>query len=158
MLRLILTLCLLGSSAAHADTIYKYVDKDGRVTFTNIPMRGAAPVRLTPSPSPENRGASSTGTAANKPAPASRSSNSGPANIPQIDSNTQRNRDEGRRRILQSELANEQSALAQAHQAFADYRKQTGNTAAQVQRLLDAITDRERNIAALTKELGSASK
>ncbi|UGA40622.1 DUF4124 domain-containing protein [Chromobacterium haemolyticum] len=38
---------LLLSASAQA-TVYKYVDKDGNVTFTNVPIRGAQAIRLNP--------------------------------------------------------------------------------------------------------------
>ncbi|KMJ50936.1 hypothetical protein ACG97_15850, partial [Vogesella sp. EB] len=76
--------------------------------------------------------------------------------IPSVDSGTQRQRDAGRRRILQTELDNEQRALGEARQSLQDAGKKAGTTPAQLQRLRDAVTDRERNIAALKQELGNA--
>ena len=148
MLRTTLALLLLCSSFAHASTIYKYVDKDGHVTFTNIPISGAQPIMINPAQrsAPQPSG--------NKARPGQ--ARPTPANMPQIDSSTQHSRDQGRRRILQTELNNEQRALDDARQARDDYAKKPGATAAQQQRLRDAVTDRERNIAALKQELGNA--
>lgn len=147
-------LCLLAVSAvAQSATIYKYVDKDGHVTFTNVPLRGAQALIIMPSSSPSGSGGI---TVNNDQAIKPRTqNNSSPANIPRVDSNTQRSRDANRQRILQSELDNERKALAEAQQALADYRKKTGANAAQIQKLQDAVTDRERNIAALNQELGN---
>lgn len=149
MLRPLLASLLLCSAAtaASATTIYKHVDKDGHVTFTDVPLRGARAVLVTPAsdeaaPSPPR---------ASSPRPAS---DAAPAHIPSV--GTQRQRDEGRRRILQTELDNEQRALGEARQNLQDAGKKAGTPPAQLQRLRDAVTDRERNIAALKQELGNA--
>lgn len=149
MFRLAITCLLLCSSIVHADTIYKYVDKNGHVTFTNIPMRGAKAILRTPS-----------GTDSSDAAPQGKADRPPASNVPsgtQIDSSTQRNRDDNRRRILQSELDNEKRALAQVQQELDEYRKKAGSNPAQIQKLQDAVTDRERNIAALNQELGKAA-
>ena len=45
-MRLILTLtCLLATSTAAAETC-KYVDKEGRVTYSNVPIKGAKKVTV----------------------------------------------------------------------------------------------------------------
>lgn len=152
MLRPLLASLLLYSAAtaASAATIYKHVDKDGHVTFTNVPMRGARAVLVTPA---ADEAASPPTPRASKPRPASAAA---PAHIPSVDSGTQRQRDAGRRRILQTELDNEQRALGEARQSLQDAGKKAGATPAQLQRLRDAVTDRERNIAALKQELGNA--
>lgn len=147
-------LCLLcGISTAQANTIYKYVDKDGRVTFTNIPIKGAKPFLVTPS---SGGGNGSNGIANSNPnpsaAPAAPSTprQQSAGNIPSVKPETQRNRDRGRNRILQDELANEQKALADARKAL----QTAGNAdATQKRKLQDEITDRERNISALQSEL-----
>ena len=77
--------------------------------------------------------------------------------MPSVDAGTQRNRDEGRRRILQTELDNEQKALAEARAALAEAKRKPGSAPALLQRLQDAVTDRERNISALNQELGGQS-
>lgn len=151
MLRPLLASLLLCSAAtmASATTIYKHVDKDGHVTFTNMPMRGARAVLVTPA-SDESAAAPPR---SSSPRPAATTA---PAHIPSVDSGTQRQRDEGRRRILQTELDNEQRALGEARQSLQDATRKAGTPPAQLQRLRDAVTDRERNIAALKQELGNA--
>lgn len=134
---------------AVASTIYRYVDKDGNVTFTNMPMPGAQAINITPA----NTDGAAPGKAAPRAAPRPRQPAAN-VQVPSVDAGTQRNRDEGRRRILQSELDNEQQALGEARQALAEARRKPGMAAAQLQRLQDAVTDRERNIAALNQELG----
>ncbi|TIC79735.1 DUF4124 domain-containing protein [Crenobacter intestini] len=141
-----LTALLLGVACAHAaaTTIYKFVDQDGHVTYSNIPVRGAQKidVRVT---------GSQGGPAAHTPRASSRAPAPAPGNFPSVSASTQQQRDSGRRQILQTELANEQQALDAARRALLDAEAKRqpdqGKLRAQVQ-------DRERNVAALQKELG----
>jgi len=148
---------LLAAGLAQAD-VYKYVDANGNVTFTDDPRlakKGAKPVRLAPLSTYGN------GTGKNK----SKAATSSPEGFPDVDSATQKVRDEGRRKILEKELANEQKALADAQKALSDgaatrngdethnYQKYLDR----VQKLKDAVTDREKNIQALRSELGQGS-
>lgn len=137
-------------SIAHADTIYKYVDKNGNITFTNVPIRGAQALKLAPI----------SGYSAPRKNPANNSASS--PDDPTVNSNVQKQRDAGRRKILEQELANEEKALADAKKALADgsatrngdethnYQKYLDR----VQKLKDAVTEREKNIEALRRELG----
>lgn len=151
MRRLLLTLLLASSPLpANASTIYRYVDKDGHVTFTNMPQPGAQAIIVTPS----NPDSSTRGSVTPRPGAMRSRPNAANVDVPSVDAGTQRNRDEGRRRILQTELDNEQKALNEARNALAEAKRKPGTAAAQLQRLQDAVTDRERNIDALNKELG----
>lgn len=159
MNRLLTSLLLLvGMHAAHAD-IYKYVDEEGRVTYSNLPIKGAKRVDMEPLQSinaPKTRG---------EPAGSGSSggarSNKGPEDFPKVDSETQKQRDGGRRKILEDELAAENKALAQAKKAFeegqatrlGDERNNYQKYLDRVAGLKDAITLHEKNIAALQKEL-----
>ena len=149
----LLSLLLLAPFAS-AD-IYKYVDEDGRVTFSNIPMKGAQRIYTEPAPAvPAPR-------ASNGKARSPRVKTPSPADFPKVDAATQRSRDANRQLILQNELATEQQALLDARQALqdadatrtpeekADARKYTERLG----RLRDAILTHEKNVAALTKEL-----
>ncbi len=154
MRRLLLPLFLASSLLpATASTIYRYVDKDGHVTFTNMPQPGAQAIIVTPAnPDTGSRGSVT-------PRPGSTRARAPAANVsvPSVDAGTQRNRDAGRRRILQTELDNEQKALAEARAALAEAKRKPGSAPALLQRLQDAVTDRERNISALNQELGGQS-
>jgi hypothetical protein len=140
----------------HAD-IYKHVDADGHVTYSNVPIKGATKLDLEPPPS----GGSST-----KAAPARSPT---PANFPRVDQQTQRQRDDKRRQILEDELANEKKALEEARR---DYAEGEANpemfTAANGKRfrnvpkyeekmkgLQEGVSQHEKNIELLEKELGS---
>jgi hypothetical protein len=79
--------------------IYKHVDAEGKVTYSNVPMKGATKLDIEPpvagSPPPK----------AKTPAP---------ANFPRVDKSEQKQRDDKRRQILEEELANERLALEEA--------------------------------------------
>jgi hypothetical protein len=146
---------LLTCGLAHAE-VYKYIDANGNVTFTNVPIKGAKPMHLAP--------LSTYG--GNKPStPGSGKPASTPDGYPSVDNGTQTKRDEGRRKILENELANEQKALADAQKAYTDgaatrngdetrnYQKYLDR----VQKLKDAVTERQKNVDALRRELGQSA-
>ena len=145
---LFLTLVSGGAEAA----IYKYVDAEGRVTYTNIPKKGAKRLNLD---------GVSTVPAGHGKSPASPSAS--PATFPKVDGETQKRRDDVRRNILEEELANEKQQLATARQALAEgeatrmggERNNYQKYLDRVQKLKDDVTRHEKNIAALQKELGN---
>lgn len=149
--RLILTLCMLAAGAVHAD-IYKLVDENGRVTYSNVPMAGAKVIVMEPLPVVP---------AAKAPAAASAGT---PANFPKVDGATQRNRDNSRKKILDDELKAEEKLLADARLALtegeAERRGDERNYVKyleRVQKLKDTVALHEKNITALKKEIGGAS-
>ncbi len=149
---------------AHAD-IYKYVDEQGNVNYTNIPNhlpvkaervvieRDPAAAGALPSTLPAQ---SANGTA---PAKARASS---PASFPKVDGDTQRKRDDQRRQILDSELQAEQKSLEQARQALADGKdvrlggeRNYARYLERVKELQDAVDTHQANLDALQKEIGN---
>ncbi|GAA5786743.1 hypothetical protein GCM10007860_11440 [Chitiniphilus shinanonensis] len=153
---LALAVCI-AAPLAHAD-IYKYVDEEGRVTFSNIPIKGSQRVYIDsisviPAPKPRTKASGSASPKVNAPSP---------ANFPKVDSATQKARDTNRRLILQEELSAEQRALDEARQSLAEAE---GNRTAEekqnpqkyvqrLSRLREAAVVHEKNVAALTSELG----
>ncbi|MDA8382641.1 MAG: DUF4124 domain-containing protein [Betaproteobacteria bacterium] len=126
--------------------IYKYVDQDGNITYTNIPRAGARRLQLTP------LSTISAGTA---------HANPGPANFPRVSTSTQEKRDAMRRELLQHELAGEEGKLAAAQQALkAGEAVRLGNERNyqkyldRVQGLKDAVLRHQQNVDALKKQLG----
>ncbi|HCA27721.1 MAG TPA: DUF4124 domain-containing protein [Betaproteobacteria bacterium] len=124
--------------------IYKYVDKQGNVTYTNIPVKGAKRVTLEPittiTPSRLNRET--------------------PARFPRVKAGAQRKRDSVRRKILGNEQAAEQKLLDAARKALAEgkavrlgsehnYQKYLDR----IQKLKDNVIRHEKNIQALKKEI-----
>ncbi|WP_035060243.1 DUF4124 domain-containing protein [Andreprevotia chitinilytica] len=149
-------LLLLVASPAFAD-IYKYVDEEGRVTFSNIPMKGSQRIYADPVTvnAPKTRTKSGNTPKVNSPSP---------GNFPKVDAATQRSRDSNRKLILQEELNAEQQALADARRALADAdtnrtaeeRANTSKYTEKLGRLRESVVLHEKNVAALTNELARA--
>ncbi|HSC78927.1 MAG TPA: DUF4124 domain-containing protein [Chitinolyticbacter sp.] len=153
---LALAVCITAPTAL-AD-IYKYVDEDGRVTFSNVPQKGAQRIyvdSISVIPGPKPRAKASTGGASRANAPS-------PGNFPKVDSATQKARDTNRNAILQEELAAEQRALADARQALndaeatktAEEKQNPQKYVQRLSRLREAAVMHEKNVDALTAELG----
>ncbi|HEX3097622.1 MAG TPA: DUF4124 domain-containing protein [Usitatibacter sp.] len=197
---LIASLAVAFSTAALAETtIYKLVDESGRVTYSNKPMKGATVVELEPittMPTP--------------PAVLSAKSNftlypqSGKAAAPgeptpietkgvatvtpirtslaSIDVQTQKRRDDGRRRILEDELSKEEQALDESRgsltkeqqnpelvnavrlaqqavdptsQQMMEFRANIEKASGRIRGLQATVAEHEKNVEALKKELGA---
>lgn len=154
---------ILGLALGHVPSVHavlcKYVDDSGHVTYSDSPVRGAKQSSCfeapPPPPSPAgNRAMTAPPPATAQPAP--------PGGLPNVDPNTQKRRDDSRRKILEEELAVEEKALAQARKELADgeatrlgdernYQRYLDR----VQGLKDRVTQHERNIAALKQELSN---
>jgi hypothetical protein len=126
---------VVSASALAQSTIYKHVDENGRVTYTNRPMKGAVAMELEPlttipgTPAgtikpqpapqpvveraelPEANARSETIAAAARPAVAVVTPVSSRTSVASIDASVQRKRDNDRRRILEDELAQEEQSL-----------------------------------------------
>jgi Domain of unknown function (DUF4124) len=169
-------------------TIYKHVDESGRVTYTNKPMKGAIVLELEPlstlpvlgaaGAQPEKAASKPTA----KPAVAVVTPKPLPTIVASIDRETQKGRDDVRRRILQDELTQEEKSLEKARQALLEERRNptliaavrvaqqaTDPTPAQqaemranidrasgrIRGLQATVAEHEKNIEALKKELGA---
>ena len=148
----------------HAE-IYKHVDSDGRVTYSNVKIKGAKKLDLEPADT-NFGGDNSAAARSEKRAPQAKTAT--PGNFPKVDSGTQTQRDSKRKDILLSELEAEKQALAQAKQAYIEgeskpevYKGANGKTFRNVAKFeekmksLQADVDtHQRNIELLTKEIG----
>ena len=138
--------------AVKANTeIYKHVDNDGRITFSNKPIKGAK--RLQPAPASPKFNA---GTVQNK-------------KFPKVSNQTQKKRDTKRRQLLENELKNESRLLVDAKQILVRTLKnseinkinttQSQHDVIKHENKIKIIQKRvllhERNITALKKELAS---
>lgn len=85
--------------------IYKAVDADGHVTYSSAPIKGGKKIILEPLPT--------------MAPPARARSTASPADFPKVDGDTQKGRDDTRRKILQDELSTEQKLLEEAKQNLA---------------------------------------
>ncbi len=148
--RLTSALLILSSTAlwlpavAHGE-IYKYVGKDGRITYSNVPVKGAKKIELDPLntfPAAKNKAA--------------------PANFPSVNGETQKKRDDTRRKILLDELAAEQKLLEEAKLALSEgeavrlgNEKNYQKYLDRVQSLKEPVARHEKNIEALRTEIAN---
>jgi exonuclease VII small subunit len=150
------------SSHAFAE-IYKRVDADGRVTYSNIKSKGATRLELDPDANViSNDRAKAGNTNATKRSPT-------PETFPRVDANTQNQRDSKRREILQNELEAEKQALDEAKKAYEEgesnpevYKTASGKTFRNVPKfeekmknLQATVDNHKKNIELLQKELDS---
>ncbi|MDR3087246.1 MAG: DUF4124 domain-containing protein [Azoarcus sp.] len=125
--------------------VYKCVDVNGKISYTN------------------ERSSKSCETLNNTQSVSTismRAPTSAPATFPKVSSDTQQERDRGRRQVLESELASEQAALEAARKQLAEQETVRYGNEKNYQKVLDRlqpfkddIERRERNIEALNKEL-----
>jgi Domain of unknown function (DUF4124) len=82
--------------------IYKGVDADGHVTYSSTPIKGGKKIILEPLPTmaPPGRPGATTS----------------PEGFPKVNGETQKARDDARRKILEDELATEEKLLEEARQ------------------------------------------
>ncbi|HYA19591.1 MAG TPA: DUF4124 domain-containing protein [Burkholderiales bacterium] len=134
---------MLGFVAAKAD-IYKQVDENGRVTYSNVPSKGAQKLNLEPL----------------NTVPSGQPGAATPGNFPKVDAETQKNRDDVRRQILEQELSQEMAQLEEAKKRLAEaestriggernYQKYLDRT----QPFRDEVAEHQKNVDALKEEL-----
>lgn len=130
--------------------VYKCVDDDGHVTYTNT--KPSAKAKCT-ALSRDQRVSTVPGRASNAPSP---------SGFPKVDGDTQKARDNDRRKILDQELATEQKMLDEAKKALAEQEAVRTGDERNYQRVLDRLQPykdkvalHERNIEALKKEIGN---
>ena len=151
IVRFSLLLSLILAAPAQAE-IYKYVDENGQVTFTDVYKKGAQRMDLPGAPkllAPAGK------------APA-RASTPSPANFPRIDAGTQKRRDDIRRQVLQDEIDGERRNAEEARrQLTLGERLQPGERATdpsyvnRVNRLRAALQQHEQNVTAIQRELAN---
>jgi hypothetical protein len=189
----IASLAMLASATALAETtIYKLIDDSGRVTYSNKPMKGASvmeldPLTVVPTP-PAVIAAKATLPAVLVDKPPHADAKSDVAivtpvrtSLAAIDTQTQKRRDDGRRRILEDELSKEEQALVEsrgtltkeqqnpelvgavrvAQQAvdptaeqMAEFRRNIDKASGRIRGLQATVAEHEKNVEALKKELG----
>lgn len=121
--------------------IYKLVDKDGNITFTNRPTRDAQKINLA-----SFSGSASTHTA--------NTVTQKPSSAPSIKSNAQKERDGTRRQILEKELHSENKLLSDTKQSLSQISQSDDNLQdGKIAQLKSKLFLHQRNISALKKEL-----
>jgi len=143
-MKAVLTVMLMLAGAQAWAEIYKKVDEDGRVTYSNVPSKGAQKLNLEPL----------------NTVPASKPKSQSPDNFPRVDSDTQKGRDYKRRQILENELAQEMNQLEEAKKAHAEGQdtrlgseRNYQRYLDRVQKLKDTVAEHEKNMDALREEI-----
>ena len=152
IIRFFLLLSLILAAPAQAE-IYKYVDENGQVTFTDVYKKGAKRIDLPGAPTPLPAGSK---------APRRASYNPSPADFPRIDAGTQQRRDDIRRQVLQDEISGERRNADEARRQLAlGERLQPGERATdasyinRVTRLRASVQQHEQNVASIQRELAN---
>ncbi len=172
-----IALCLPLAALAET-TIYKLVDQDGRVTYSNRPMKGAVVLELDPIT-----------TIAVAPAAAAKAEKPRVAvvtpiapSLAAVDAQTQKRRDVDRLHILEGELRKEEDSLQHAREALEqeqrnpqlvaavrlaqqevdptparmiEMRQNIDKASGRIRGLQATVSEHERNIEALKKEIGA---
>ena len=152
MMRYHLALALISAllaGTAYAD-IWECVDGSGNKRFTNIKSEAAGCRMLNVGPTNTVPGGKPQAKAA-------------PPGFPRVDGETQKQRDNDRRKILEQELANEQKLLEQARKELAEQDSMRLGSERNYQRVLDRLEPykkkvklHEDNIANLRRELAGS--
>jgi hypothetical protein len=148
------TLLLALSASQAAADIWECVDESGNKRFTNIQAE-AKGCKLLAVSTPNV-----VAPPAKAPAKAQAKAAPRPADFPKVDGDTQKQRDNDRRRILDQELANEQKLLEQARKDLEEQESMRLGSERNYQRVLDRLEPykkkvklHEDNIANLRREL-----
>jgi hypothetical protein len=96
--------------------IYKQVDENGHVTYSNIKSKGATRLDIDPDANVIKNDAPRVSNKSHN----SNSRSASPSAFPKVDKETQANRDGKREEILKNELEAEKTALEQAKKAYAE--------------------------------------
>jgi|APFre7841882724_1041349.scaffolds.fasta_scaffold00525_9 hypothetical protein len=137
--------------AAAQNAVWKCTDADGRPHYTNVKEEAKAPsCKVVVESKVSTLPANAFPTAAPAAAKPNAAATPTPASFPRVDANTQKARDESRRKILEDELATEQRSLSDARAKLTDQAD-----AAQRAPLRETVERHERNIAALQREIGN---
>ncbi len=156
-------IALLLACSLRAETIYRYLDDGGGVTYTNIPSqlprKGVEKINVMIPPTPTAPGVP--GDVRLPSAPVPKVKPNAPINFPKVDSQTQRKRDQSRKQILDDELQAEVSSLDTARKALAEGEsvkivatdKNHQKYVERLQALKETVSLHERNVDALKKEI-----
>lgn len=140
--------------------IYKRVDPDGRITYSNVKTKGATRLELDPDANTISNDRVKT---------SNNKRTTSPEGFPKVDKDTQNQRDGKRKDILKNELESEKSALDQAKKAYTEgesnpevFKTSDGRTLRNVPKfeekmknLQAEVDSHQKNIELLQKELDS---
>jgi hypothetical protein len=143
-------------------TVWRCAESDGRPHYTNIKKdtEGKTCQVVTKEVSVVPAGPAGALPAARSSAP--QAATATPSNFPRVDRETQRSRDDNRRRILEDELATEEKSLTDAKSKLTEQESMRHGDEKNYQRVLDrlkpyqeAVERHERNVSALKRELAN---
>ena len=146
---------ILALPAISQAEIYKYVDENGQVTFTDVYKRGAKRLELPGAPTtlPLNSGSKPQKRASNNPSP---------TDFPRIDADTQKKRDDIRRQVLADEVSAERQNADEARRQLAlGERLQPGERSTdstylnRVKKLRATLAQHEQNVSSIQHEIGN---
>jgi len=153
-IQILLTCVFLVPTLAQAE-IYKYVDENGEVTFTDVYKKGSKRIDL---PSLPNNLSHGGGGKLQKRA----SYQPSPGNFPRIDVATQQRRDDIRRQVLQDEVTAERKNADEARRQLAlGERLQPGEKVSdssyvnRVKKLRSTITEHDQNVSSIQREINN---
>ena len=154
-----------------AGEICKYIDSEGNIHYSNVPPdKGfrrlsctlgddSPPKRAAPTAPPGNGNA--TGSAPARATPSAPSPT--PSGFPRVDAETQKGRDDVRRKVLGDELSTEEKLLVEARNAYADgappplpdERTDAEKYRQRIAKLRQSVVLHEKNVEAIRKELAA---
>jgi len=151
-MRYVFLACLLALSPALRGEIYECMEPSGSKLFTSDPKEAKAKGCKAMNLGPPNTVSTAK--------PQAKSAAPAPKNFPKVDKDTQRQRDNDRRRLLEQELANEEKLLAQARKELAEQEAVRLGSEINYQRVLNRLEPykkkvalHENNVANLKREL-----
>lgn len=151
----------LAAPATAQSVVYRCVDKEGRVLYTDTHSANCRVVDSVVSGAISAPPVSSRAPAASRPS-AARPQAASPAGFPRADGAAQRARDDDRRAILEEELRAEESKLADLKREFnGGEPERQGNERnyakyqERVARLREDVGRAEKNVEALKREIGN---
>ena len=147
--------------------IYKTVDANGNVTYSNVKIKGAKKLDLEPADTSFGNETYNSGNNETKRVPKTRTAT--PASFPKVDADTQNQRDGKRKAILKSELDAEKLALDDAKKAYEEgqsnpevFKTKDGKTFRNVAKFQEKMKNlqaeidaHQRNIDLLSKEINA---
>ncbi|MFL6707069.1 MAG: DUF4124 domain-containing protein [Massilia sp.] len=156
------SLMLGAAGAVHADTtIYKCVDADGRIEFTDSVKKNCKALDLPSSIQAPAKARSGPANGGGKGTP-TQTATAAPADFPKVSSYQQKQRDDERREILNDELRNEEKKLAELRRDFnggePERQGNERNYAKYQERVADMkdnIGRAEKNVEALKREIAN---
>jgi Domain of unknown function (DUF4124) len=143
---------MLAAGVAHAQDMFKCIDDRGNVTYANTgSTKGCTRIAIDPVVIPRT---------VNPQGSATRAQPS-PSTFPKVDGATQRSRDSDRRRILEDELRDKETRLAELRREYNNGEPERQGNERNYQRYLDRtaqlksdISRAESDIASIKSEIG----